>query len=58
MTTWRSSAVELGKAFRNRSVKVADVVTSLWLHHDQVEPSVKSYLTTFQSETMARRFGF
>ncbi len=54
MTTWRSSAVELGKAFRNRSVKVADVVTSLWLHHDQVEPSVKSYLTTFQSETMAQ----
>lgn len=54
MTTWRSSAVELGKAFRNRSVKVADVVAGLWAHHHQVEPQVKSYLTTFQSESLAQ----
>jgi len=54
MANWQRSAVELAQAFRSRTVKVVDVVRELWAHHDQVEPSVKAYISTFQESSLTQ----
>lgn len=54
MSAYFGSAVELGIQFRNRTRRVVDVVSQLWAHHDRVEPSVKSYISTLKDASLEK----
>ncbi len=48
------SISKIASGFRDRSIKVFDLIQDLWSYNNQIEPCVNGYLTTFKDETLAQ----